>query len=220
MCRKYVARKKNALLCLERAVVMMKCRKQFLKERSFVTKLQTRCRGYLARKHFSQLKYDKVYIEQLRLETERLESERKKVAASKITLYLKMVVERKKYLKTKASAVVIQKFWRGHWHRKVVMERWSEMAATYKIAKQIKQRLEDATASAKPEDCLGARTASAIDYIFSIRDVAQLIRAVKTLDISTRLSPDCCVRMTEMFPGGSPVSQLVSLMARCNDNIR
>ena len=52
--------------------------------------------------------------------------------------------------------------------------------------------------------------------IFSIRDVAQLIRAVKTLDLSTRLSLECCVKMTEVFPSGSPVTQLASLMARCN----
>jgi hypothetical protein len=40
------------------------------------------------------------------------------------------------------------------------------------------------------QDALGARTASAIDYIFSTKDVAQLICAVKTLDLSTRLSQD------------------------------
>ena len=64
----------------------------------------------------------------------------------------------------------------------MVMERISEMAATYRAVKEVKLRLEEATAAAKPEDCLAARTSSAIDYIFSIRDVAQLIRAVKTLD--------------------------------------
>ena len=127
-----------------------------------------------------------------------------------------MIVDRKRFIKVKRSAVVIQKFWRGHWHRKVVMERISEMAATYRAVKEVKQRLEEATAAAKPEDCLAARTSSAIDYVFSIRDVAQLIRAVKTLDLSTRLSLECCVKMTEVFPSGSPVTQLASLMARCN----
>ena len=127
-----------------------------------------------------------------------------------------MIVDRKRFIKVKRSAVVIQKFWRGHWHRKVVMERISEMAATYRAVKEVKQRLEEATAAAKPEDCLAARTSSAIDYVFSIRDVAQLIRAVKTLDLSTRLSLECCVKMTEVFPSGSPVTQLASLMARCD----
>ena len=96
------------------------------------------------------------------------------------------------------------------------MEKRNEMAATYKQMKEIKARLEDVTAAARPEDCLAARTDVAIDYIFSIRDVAQLVRAVKTLDVSTRLSLDCCVRMTHMYKSGSPLMQLVSLMARCN----
>ena len=152
----------------------------------------------------------------MRLEQQRLEEERKQIASSKITQHIKMIVERKRFIKVKRSAVVIQKFWRGYWHRKVVMERISEMAATYRAVKEVKQRLEEATAAAKPEDCLAARTSSAIDYVFSIRDVAQLIRAVKTLDLSTRLSLECCVKMTEVFPSGSPVTQLASLMARCN----
>ena len=90
------------------------------------------------------------------------------------------------------------------------------MAATYRSMKDVKVRLEEATASAKPEDSIGARTASAIDYIFSIRDVALLIRAVKTLNFSTRLSLDCCLKMTGAGTGKTPVGQLVSLMSRCN----
>ena len=123
-----------------------------------------------------------------------------------------MVVERNRFVKMKKSAVVIQKFWRGYWHRKVVMERISEMAETYRAVKEVRQRLEEATAVAKPVDCLAARTSSAIDCIFSFLNV---IRAVKTLDLSTRLSLECCVKMTEVS-SGSPVTQLVSLMARCN----
>lgn len=214
--RRYVTRKRSALSLLQRAAMMMRSRKRFLRTRTMVTKLQARCRGNLARRHFEQLKHDQEYREMLRREQERLEAERREVAATKITRHFTMVVERKRFVRKRTSAVVIQKFWRGYWHRKVVMERISEMAATYKMVKEIKQRLEEATASAKPEDCLAARTSSAIDYIFSIRDVAQLIRAVKTLDLSTRLSLECCVKMTETFPGGSPVTQLVSLMARCN----
>lgn len=90
------------------------------------------------------------------------------------------------------------------------------MAVTYRLVKDVKLRLEEATAAARPEDSIEARTASAIDYIFSIRDVAQLIRAVKTLDFSTRLSQDSCLKMTTEVVGKNPVGQLVSLMARCN----
>ena len=214
--RKYVNRKRSALICLQRAALMMKSRKSFLKTRTMMSRLQAHCRGALGRRHFLQLKHDQEFRENLRLEQKRLEEEKKYSASTRISRHMKMVVERKRFIRVKKSAVVIQKFWRGYWHRKVVMERISEMAATYRAVKEVKLRLEEATAVAKPEDCLAARTSSAIDYVFSIRDVAQLIRAVKTLDLSTRLSLECCVKMTEAFPSGSPVTQLVSLMARCN----
>ena len=195
---------------------MMRYRKQFISTKSLITRLQAQCRGVLARRHHQQLQHDHQYREHLRLEAERLERERMEAAAVTITHHMKMVVTRRQYLRMRNSSVVIQKFWRGYWHRKVVMEKISEMAATYKMMKEIKQRLEEVTAAAKPEDCLAARTDDAIDYIFTIRDVAQLIRAVKTLDMSTRLSLDCCTRMTFMYKSGSPIMQLVSLMARCN----
>merc|ERR1719189_2140160 len=207
---------RDAAIIIQKFARGMISRRYVMRTRTMVTRLQARCRGNLARRHFEQLKHDQEYREMLRREQERLEAERREVAATKITRHFTMVVERKRFVRKRTSAVVIQKFWRGYWHRKVVMERISEMAATYKMVKEIKQRLEEATASAKPEDCLAARTSSAIDYIFSIRDVAQLIRAVKTLELSTRLSLECCVKMTDTFPGGSPVTQLVSLMARCN----
>ena len=57
---------------------------------------------------------------------------------------MKMVVERKRFVKMKKSAVVIQKFWRGYWHRKVMMERISGMAETYRAVKEVRQRLEEA----------------------------------------------------------------------------
>ena len=161
---------------------------------------------------------DEEYRQQLRLEAERLQQERRQEAALEVTRFLRTVQVRKTFLKQKRSAITIQKFWRGYWHRKVIMEQLSEMATTYKLVKDVKTRLEEATAAAKPEDSLGARTASAIDYIFSLRDVAELIRAVKTLDVSTRISLDCCLKLTGEGAGSSktPVGQLVSLLSRCN----
>lgn len=99
------------------------------------------------------------------------------------------------------------------------MEQWSSTSSRLSILRDINTRLQAVNAAAKPEDCLGARTASAIDYIFSIKDVAQLICAVKTLDFSTRLSLDCCMKMTEGQGRVTPVAQLVSLMTRCNRSV-
>ena len=53
---------------------------------------------------------------------------------------------------------------------------------------------------------LSARTASVINYIFSIKDITQLVCAVKTLDFSTRLSLDCSMKMMEGHGGSAGVS--------------
>eukprot|EP00090_Calanus_glacialis_P001119 TRINITY_DN10784_c0_g1_i2.p1 TRINITY_DN10784_c0_g1~~TRINITY_DN10784_c0_g1_i2.p1 ORF type:complete len:1021 (-),score=356.46 TRINITY_DN10784_c0_g1_i2:147-2840(-) len=221
--RRFVGRKRAALLCLQMAVKRMslakRCRKEFLEMRRIAIGLQARSRGLLARRQFLRLQDDKEYREQLRREAEVREEERRQLAAKTITQVMRVVVERRRFIKVKTAATTIQKYWRGHWHRKVVMEQWTTASSRLSILKDIKMRLQEVNAAAKPEDSLGARTANAIDYIFSIKDVAQLICAVKTLDLSTRLSFDCCMKMTEGLSGVSPVAQLVSLMTRCNRSV-
>eukprot|EP00091_Calanus_sinicus_P005094 TRINITY_DN15471_c0_g1_i1.p1 TRINITY_DN15471_c0_g1~~TRINITY_DN15471_c0_g1_i1.p1 ORF type:complete len:122 (-),score=52.23 TRINITY_DN15471_c0_g1_i1:146-487(-) len=97
------------------------------------------------------------------------EEGRRQLAARTITQVMRVVVERRRFLKVKTAATTIQKYWRGHWHRKVVMEQWTTATSRLSILKDIKIRLQEVNAAAKPEDSLGARTASAIDYIFSIK---------------------------------------------------
>ena len=80
-----------------------------------------------------------------------------------------LFVIRRRLIKRECAVTVIQKYWRGYRSKVVLKEKWVE-----------------------PKDRLRARTSSAIDFLFSIRDVAELICAVKTLDIETRLSEDCC----------------------------
>ena len=223
LARRYVSRKKAALVSLQNAVRRMalakRCRNEFLDTRKVVIGLQARSRGVLARRQFLRLQDDKEYREGIRKEEEARQEIRRQTAAKTITSVIRTVVVRRQFLRMKKAATTIQKCWRGRWHRKVVMEQWDNTSSRLSILKDIHTRLQAVNAAAKPEDCLGARTASAIDYIFSIKDVAQLICAVKTLDFSTRLSLDCCMKMTEGQGGITPVAQLVSLMTRCNRSV-
>ena len=223
LARRYVGRKKAALISLQNAVRRMalarRCRKDFLLTRKMMIGLQSRCRGVLARREFLKLQDDKEYLEKMRKEEQARQEMRMQEAAKTITSVIKTVVVRRRFLKIKKAATTIQKYWRGRWHRKVVMMQWDNTSSRLSILKDIHERLQIVNAAAKPEDCLGARTASAIDYIFSIKDVAQLICAVKTLDFSTRLSLDCCMKMTEGQGRVTPVAQLVSLMTRCNRSV-
>ena len=221
--RRLIAKRKIALLVLQREVrrflLARKCRRKFLETKRIALGLQTRVRGILARRQLLRLQNDKEFREQLRREALAREEIKRQQAAKTITQVMRVVVERRRFIKAKTAATTIQKYWRGHWHRKVVMEKWTDFASQFSCLKDIKLRLEEANAAAKPENSLGARTASAIDYIFAIKDVAQLICAVKTLDFSTRLSMDCCMKMTEGQDGVTPVAQLVSLMTRCNRSV-
>ena len=223
LARRYVSRKRAALVSLQNAVRRMalarRCRKDFLHARKMVIGLQSRCRGLLARREFLKLKDDQEYLEKIRKEEQARQQLRMQEATTTITSVMKTVVARRRFLENKKAATTIQKCWRGRWHRKVVMVQWDNNSSRLSILKDIHLRLQQVNAAAKPEDCLGARTASAIDYIFSIKDVAQLICAVKTLDFSTRLSLDCCMKMTEGQGRVTPVAQQVSLMTRCNRSV-
>ena len=93
------------------------------------------------------------------------------------------------------------------------------MASRLKQLQEVRSKLEAATKAAKPEQKLGVRTHSAIAYIFDIHDVAQLISAVKTLDLATRLSLHLCRQMAEGEGSNKPVAALVSLLKRCNRSV-
>ena len=223
VARRFVSRKKAALLCLQRTVeriaLAKSCRKEFLALKQLVVGLQARGRGHLSRIQFLRLQDVQEYREQVRREVVAKEVKRRQQAAKTITQVVRVVVERKRFIRARTAATTIQKSWQGHWHRKVVMEQWSSSSSRLSILKDINVRLREVNAVSKAEDSLGARTASAIDYIFSIKDVAQLICVVKTLDFSTRLSLDCSMKMTEGLGGVTPVAQLVSLMTRCNRSV-
>ena len=88
-------------------------------------------------------------------------------------IYPQLFVIRRRLIKRECAVTVIQKYWWGYRSKVVLKEKWVE-----------------------PKDRLGARTSSATDFLFSIRDVAELICAVKTLDIETRLSEDCCKKLS------------------------
>ena len=140
-------------------------------------------------------------------------------SAIKITSVIRTSIVRKKYLRIRNAITTIQKYWRGYWHRKYVMEDWKKYESKLCRISSINLRLKELKSEMKPEDSLGARTASAIDYIFGIKDMAELIDSVKTLDMATRLSPDCCLQMTIDQNGLTPVAQLMSLITRCNRSV-
>jgi abnormal spindle-like microcephaly-associated protein len=207
---------------------MVKSRQEYIAKRKSICNLQRICRGYLARQQHIRVKEDAVYREQLRQEYLRQQEIIRNKASVTIVRAIRTYIVKKKIIKTIHSAVVIQKYWRGYKARIQMKQKWRELTA--KLT-EIRKRLEEATASAEPEQRLGVRTANAIDYLFHIRDVAQLIHAVKTLDMATRLSEDCCIALSRncgglldvSVAGGNwdknPLAELLNLVNRCNRSV-
>ena len=232
LARRYVKRKRAALAVIQQTLrsyrAMVKSRQEFVAKRQSICNLQRICRGYLARKNHEKVKEDAAYREELRQEYLRQQEIIRNNASVVIVRALRMYLVKKRIMKRITSALVIQKYWRGYKSRQQLREKWQEL--TSKLT-EIRQRLEEATATAEPEQRLGVRTANAIEYLFHIRDVAQLIHAVKTLDMATRLSEDCCIALStncgvqSMLEHNSegwdknPLAELLNLVNRCNRSI-
>jgi len=223
LARRWVARKREALLAMQRAARRMaearRERARFLQIKNTVVALQARARGVQARKSFARLVEDKEYREQLRLEEKKREEAKREAASHVVVRTVRTLIIRKRFLRIRAAATTIQATWRGRQSRIELRTRWKLMASKLKQLQEVRAKLESATASARPEQRLGARTHSAIAYIFDIHDVAQLISAVKTLDLATRLSLHCCWQMAQGEGPNSPVAALVSLLKRCNRSV-
>ena len=218
LVRRYVARKRAALQVIKKTLrayrQMKRQRAEFIERRNAIVNLQRVCRAYLARQRFRKLKEDAEYREEMRREFLRQEAEKANLAATVVVRSIRRLVIKKRIQRRTDAATVIQKYWRGYQSRVVMRERW--LALTKQLV-EIRGRLELANAAAQPSNRLGSRTASAIDYLFSIKDVAELICAVKTLDMATRLSEDCCLKLSE--GSNKPLAQLLSLINRCNRSI-
>ena len=218
LARRYTKRKRAALDTIQKTLrsyrAMKRERSEFILKRDSIVNLQRIGRGFLARQEFNKIREDAEYREQLKLEYERKEEERRQNSATVIVRIFRRFVIRRRLLKRVSAVTVIQKYWRGYRSRMVLKEKWVELTKQLVV---IRERLDKATATAEPKDRLGARTSSAIDFLFSIRDVAELICAVKTLDIATRLSEDCCKKLSQ--GENKPLAQLMNLINRMNRSV-
>jgi len=223
LARKWVARKREALVAMQRAARRMaearRERAKFLQIKNTVVGLQAQARGLQARRSFARLLEDKEYREQLRREEREREEARREAASRVVVRTVKTLIVRRRFLRLKAAATTVQAAWRGRQGRIELRNNWKLMASRLKQLQEVRAKLEAATKAAKPEQRLGVRTHSAIAYIFDIHDVAQLISAVKTLDLATRLSLHCCRQMALGEGSNRPVAALVSLLKRCNRSV-
>ena len=218
LARRYARRKRAALDIIQKTLrnyrAMKRERTEFILKRDSIFKLQRFGRGFLARQEFKKIREDTEYREQLKLEYERKYEERKQISARIISRVFQRFILKRRLYKRESAVTVLQKYWRGYRSRVAMKEKWQELTNQLVV---IRERLEKATATADPKDRLGVRTSTAIDFLFSIRDVAELIYAVKTLDIATRLSEECCRKLSQ--GENKPLAQLMNLINRMNRSV-
>merc|ERR1711936_742371 len=170
LARKWVARKREALIVMQRAARRMaearRERARFLQIKNTVVGLQAQARGLQARRSFARLLEDKEYREQLQREEMEREEARREAASHVVVRTVRTLIVRRRFLRLKAAATTVQSAWRGRQGRIELRNTWKLMASRLRQLQDVRAKLEAATKAAKPEQRLGVRTHSAIAYIF------------------------------------------------------
>uniref|UniRef100_A0A672IQM6 Calponin-homology (CH) domain-containing protein n=1 Tax=Salarias fasciatus TaxID=181472 RepID=A0A672IQM6_SALFA len=100
----------------------------------------------------------------------------------------------------------IQALWRGHRSRR--------QSDNPKLV-ALRHRLRQITATAKEEDKLINKTLLALDHLLHYKYFSYILEALKNLEITTRLSPECCQQLL-----GSGVTQVIfTLIRNCNRSV-
>lgn len=166
--------------------------------------MQARIRGHIERRRYLESK----------AELKRLQEERRAIleqtAALTIQHFMKGYIVRCKYKRVIHSVTTIQAYWRGYKQRQV-KEAWC------KRIQEVRRRVRKAQQNVTEEKKLCNRTVSALDFLYTSKDMANLIKVLRDLDVATRYSPFCCIRLIEN--NGMALSILANLAERCNRSL-
>jgi abnormal spindle-like microcephaly-associated protein len=102
------------------------------------------------------------------------------------------------------AATRIQSAWRGYRVRKEVFRLNKEM-------EEVKRRFSEVR-HANPRLTLGARTESALDALLHYKSLQKLCDHLKSLETSTRMSPECC----KTIATPAAIAALLTILKQCN----
>ena len=175
------------------------------KKHDAATLIQKHVKMYLAKKKFVQLKNQ--------IEAERLSKEVQRENATLILQHaFKGWRDRVAFLRKRRAATLIKASWRSFKVRQIMKK-----AVIAKQLEIVQRRVSEAHKNATEEKKLCNRTAFALDYLFTYKDMAMLIEALTNLNVSLRYSTNCCLRM---FEGkGKAVEILVNLLNGLNRSV-
>ncbi|XP_072244866.1 abnormal spindle-like microcephaly-associated protein [Leuresthes tenuis] len=122
-------------------------------------------------------------------------------AASIIQLAIRKFLLLKRQERVQMGIVKAQALWRGHHSRR--------LNDNPKLIK-LRHRLRQVSAGVREEDKLCNKTSSALDYLLRYKHFSYILEALKNLETSTRLSPECCERLVE-----SGATNVIFTLIRC-----
>ncbi|PIK43589.1 putative abnormal spindle-like microcephaly-associated protein-like [Apostichopus japonicus] len=120
--------------------------------------------------------------------------------------YVRMWLAKKMVRDQQRAALTIQSIWRGRKVRKANKNK--------KVAKA-RVRCLKATKAATEDKKLCNRTTSALHFLLTYKHLHQIVEAVSSLEVATRLSSRCCERLV----AGQAVPVLFCLIRNCNRSL-
>ncbi|EDQ84203.1 uncharacterized protein MONBRDRAFT_13032 [Monosiga brevicollis MX1] len=214
--RDTLERQRVAAVCLQAAYrgwharALMRRRRQ---EVAAATKLVAVWRGMLARRAYRAELAARAYARNAELVCRaqavvrgwlaRRHLVRQKAAAITIQRAFRERREALQILRQSRAATSIQASWRAYQTRKTMSRKLKE------IAKRVRYL------AANTEECmkLGNRARSALEILLTHQKLTFVLKAVKTLCIVTKLSPECCLQLVEQ---DDAVRILMELVNACN----
>jgi abnormal spindle-like microcephaly-associated protein len=160
--------------------------------------IQTRWRGYKARLTYLKFKRSLMYLQA----AFRRRIHRRNVAALIITKFLREASRQKNYLRQIRAATVIQAYWRGYNERKFTTQALEEM----------RERVRRANEAVQEHMKLGNRAAMALEILSNSSSLSSTLKACHHLDVTTSLSKNCCLRLTEY----DVIPVIMDLIQSCN----
>ena len=120
------------------------------------------------------------------------EEKRRKASALLLQRVLQGWTVRRHFLEQKRAATLIKAAWKGYKLRMALKKE--------AIAKQlavVQRRVSEAHRNATEDQKLCNRTAFALDYLYTYKDMARLIESLNNLNVTLRYSTNCCLRLFE-----------------------
>lgn len=183
---------------IQRQVRLYLAKKHRIRQENAAVVIQSSWRGYRSRSRY--LKFKKSLINLQAAVRRRID--RKNAAALIITRFLREAAMKKNYIRHEKAATVIQAYWRGYTLRKF----------TTKALQEMRERVRRANEAVQEHMKLGNRAAMALEILSNSSSLSSTLKACHHLDVTTSLSKNCCLRLTEY----DVIPVIMDLIQSCN----